>query len=104
MAITPLETAAFLPKSVEAGIVRQTELLKPANEQIALNAAMKEQEKKESTQTKMLEKTDQPEYRYDGRSNGGSGGMLYERDQKNKKKKKEQMDGDQPISGINIRI
>lgn len=102
MAITPIETAAFLPKSQEASFQRQTEVQKPVNEQIVLNSSMQEQKMRDSTRTVMAEKSEQPEYRYDGSSGNGKG-MLYQR-QNRKKKKKEQIDGNEPVTGFDIRI
>lgn len=103
MAITPVEMAAFMPKSQEVSFQRQTEVQKPVNEQIVLNTSMQEREMRDSSKTVMAEKSEQPEYRYDGSSGNGKG-MLYQRQKQKNKKNKEQTDGNQSISGIDIRI
>lgn len=103
MGITPVELAAFLPKSQEVSIQRHSEVQKPVNEQVVLNHSMHEQTMRDSTKTVMPEKSDQPEYRYDGSSGNGKG-MLYERKNRKNKKSKDQPEGNQSMNGFDIRI
>ena len=103
MAITPIETAAFVPKSQEASFQKQTEVQRPVHEQTALGAAMDQKQKMDSTRTIMLAKSDQPEYRYDGSSGNGKG-MLYKKGGMKKKNRKEQENLDKEKRGFDIRI
>lgn len=103
MGITPVELAAFLPKSQEVSIQRHAEVQKPVNEQVVLNNSMHEQVMRDSTKTVMPEKSDQPEYRYDGSSGNGKG-MLYERKNRKNKKSKDQPEGGKSMNGFDIRI
>ncbi|MBQ9120691.1 MAG: hypothetical protein IJY09_11670 [Lachnospiraceae bacterium] len=103
MAITPIEAAAFLPKSQEVSFQRQTEVQKPVNEQVVMQTVKTERDKQNSEKTLQLTKTDQQEYRYDGSSGNGKG-MLYERRSKQGKKKKETIQGDTATQGFDMRI
>lgn len=103
MAISPIETAAFLPKSQEASFQKQTEVQKPVNDQALLNVSMQQKEKADSSRTTMLTKSDEPEYRYDGSSKNGQG-MLYKKPTPKKEKKKQQMGTDQSNQGFDMRI
>lgn len=104
MAITPIETAAFVPKSQEASFQKQTEVQRPVHEQTALGAAMDQKQKMDSTRTIMLAKSDQPEYRYDGSSGNGKG-MLYKKKNGAKKEKKQEHEGtDRMNTGFDMRI
>lgn len=103
MAITPIETAAFVPKSQEASFQKQTEVQRPVHEQTALGTAMDQKQKMDNTRTMMLAKSDQPEYRYDGSSGNGKG-MLYKKGGMKKKNKKEQESSDKENAGFDIRI
>ncbi len=103
MAITPLENAAFMPKSQEVSFQRHTEVQKPVNEQVVLQNIKTEQAKENSERTLQLTKTDQQEYRYDGSSGNGKG-MLYNRNSGQKKKKKEIIQGNSAQEGFDIRI
>lgn len=103
MAITPIETAAFVPKSQEASFQKQVQDQKPVHEQTVLNTAMEQRERTDSTRTIMLAKSDEPEYRYDGSSGNGKG-LLYKRNGQKKEKKKEQSGSDENRTGFDIRI
>ncbi len=103
MAITPLENAAFLPKSQEVSFQRHTEVQKPVNEQVVLQTFKSEQAKENSERPVQLTKTDQQEYRYDGSSGNGKG-MLYKRNPGQKKKKKQMIQGNSAQEGLDIRI
>lgn len=102
MAITPLESAAFLPKSQEMSFQRHSEVQKPVNEQVVLQTVKTEQERQNSEKPMQMTKTEQQEYRYDGSSGNGKG-MLYQRRQQSKKKK-EMIQGDTATEGFDIRI
>lgn len=103
MAITPIETAAFLPKSQEMSFQRHSEVQKPVNEQVVMQNVKNEQDKQNSERTMQLTKPEQQEYRYDGSSGNGKG-MLYQRQAKQNKKKKETIQGDTATEGFDIRI
>lgn len=103
MAITPIETAAFLPKSQEASFQKHSEVQRPVNEQTVLNTAMQQRERTNSSRTVMTAKSDEPEYRYDGSSGNGKG-MLYKKNGPKKEKKKEQRGSDRDTGGFDIRI
>lgn len=104
MAITPIETAAFLPKSQEASFQRHNDVQKPVNEQTVLQNNQQQKVMTDATKTAMMTKTDQPEYRYDGSSGNGKG-MLYKRKNGAKKEKKHEHEGtDQMNSGFDMRI
>ena len=75
MAITPIETAAFLPKSQEASFQRQNDVQKPANEQALLQNNQQQKVMADAGRTVMMTKADQPEYRYDGSSGNGYTGL-----------------------------
>ncbi len=104
MAITPIETAAFLPKSQEASFQRHNDVQKPVNEQTVLQNSQQQKVMTDAAKTVMMAKTDQPEYRYDGSSGNGKG-MLYKRKNGAKKEKKHEHEGtDQMNSGFDMRI
>ncbi|MDE7297796.1 MAG: hypothetical protein K2N94_03060 [Lachnospiraceae bacterium] len=103
MAITPIETAAFLPKSQEASFQKQTEVQRPVHEQTVLGTAMQQKERTDSSRTVMTAKSDQSEYRYDGSSGNGKG-MLYKKNNPKKDKKKEQQGSGRGGGGFDIRI
>ena len=103
MGITPVELAAFMPKSQEVSMQRHTEVQKPVHEQLVRNNTMQEQTMRDSTKTVMPEKSDQPEYRYDGSSGNGKG-MLYQRKNRKNKKDKDQPEERQSMNGFDIRI
>lgn len=103
MAISPIETAAFLPKSQEASFQKQQAVEKPLHEQNTLQASMLHKEIHDSARTVMAAKSDQPEYRYDGSSGNGKG-MLYKKNHPKKQKVKEQSGSDRSEQGFDIRI
>lgn len=103
MAITPIETAAFLPKSQEASFQKQQNVERPVREQMVLNTDMQQKAMLDSTRTIHMARSDQPEYRYDGSSGNGKG-MLYKKNSVKKEKKKEQSGSDQDNRGFDIRI
>ncbi|MDE6874052.1 MAG: hypothetical protein K2P87_06300 [Lachnospiraceae bacterium] len=103
MAITPIETAAFLPKSQEASFQRQNDVQRPANEQAVLHNDQQQRAMADANRPVMMAKTDQPEYRYDGSSGNGKG-MLYKKKNPKKEKKREHEGGDRMHSGFDMRI
>ncbi len=103
MAITPIETAAFLPKSQEASFQRQNDVQKPVHEQAVLHNDQQQKAMADANRPVMMAKTDQPEYRYDGSSGNGKG-MLYKKKNPKKEKKHEHEGGDQMQSGFDMRI
>lgn len=104
MAITPIETAAFLPKSQEASFQKHNDVQKPVHEQAVLQNNQQQKAMADAGRTVMMAKTDQPEYRYDGSSGNGTG-MLYKRKNAAKKEKKHKHEGtDQISSGFDMRI
>lgn len=104
MAITPIETAAFLPKSQEASFQRQNDVQKPANEQALLQNNHQQKVMADAGRTVMMTKADQPEYRYDGSSGNGKG-MLYKKKNGAKKEKKQEHEGtDRMNTGFDMRI
>lgn len=103
MAITPIETAAFLPKSQEASFQRQNDVQKPVHEQTILQNDQQQKAMTDANRPVMMAKTDQPEYRYDGSSGNGKG-MLYKKRNPKKEKKHELEGTDQTLSGFDMRI
>lgn len=103
MAITPIETAAFLPKSQEASFQRQNDVQKPVHEQAVLHNDQQQKAMADANRPVMMTKSEQPEYRYDGSSGNGKG-MLYKKKNPKKEKKHEHEGSDQMNSGFDMRI
>ena len=107
MPITPIDLATVAPKSQETFIAKQPEVQKPLTDMANANVQTEQKVQKQSDTVTVLQKGDNPEYRYDAKDGSGnsasySGGKNHQRKQKNNAPKTEYKK--KLGQGIDIRI